>query len=185
MSGFNEEKTVARLAEIIMLEYGVSPKEARRIRAAAALHDIGKQKIPKIILNKPGKLTEAEFEVVKTHTTLGVEMLGTFQGELGEMARVTARYHHERYDGHGYWGKRTSELPVYVAATALADVFVALVCARPYKHPWPPLEAIDYIQNNAGTQFDPALAAVFLPLVQSGDRIRALFEGGDLIAGGT
>jgi len=176
MSGFNEEKAVARIAEIIVLEYGVAPAEARRIRTAASLHDIGKQKIPKSILEKPGKLTEQEFEIVKTHTTLGVEMLGSFQGELGEMARVTALYHHERYDGHGYWGKPISELPVYVAATAIADVFVALVCARPYKRPWPPLEAIEYIHNNAGTQFDPALAAVFLPLIQGDSRIRSLFE---------
>ena len=177
MDSFNEDKAVARLTEIVLLEYGTSPAEAKQIRTAAALHDIGKQKIPKYILNKPGKLTESEFEVVKTHTTLGVEMLDSFQGELGEMARVTALYHHERYDGFGYWGKRTSELPLYVAVTAIADVFAALVCARPYKRPWPPMEAIEYIQSSAGAQFDPALVAVFLPLVRDDSRVRELFEG--------
>ena len=177
MSDFNEEKAVARLTEIVVLACGAAPAEAKQIRTAAALHDIGKQKIPKYILNKPGKLTEREFEVVKTHTTLGAEMLGSFQGELGEMARVTALYHHERYDGRGYWCKRTNELPLYVAATGISDVFAALVCARPYKQKWPPQEAIDYISNNAGTQFDPLLVAVFLPLVREDCHVRALFEG--------
>ena len=174
---FNEEKAVARLAEILALECGVSPAEARMICTAAALHDIGKQKIPPSILNKPGKLTAQEFEIVKTHTTLGAEILGHFQGELGETARQIALWHHEKYDGSGYWGKRAGEIPLCVSVTVIADVFTALVCARPYKEPWPLIAAIEFIQSKAGTWFDPALTAVFLPLVRSDSRVTALFDG--------
>ena len=176
MNNFSEEKAVARLAEIIALEYGASAAEARQIRTAAALHDIGKQKIPSAILDKPGKLTAEEFEIIKTHTVLGAEMLEHFQGELGDMARTVALYHHERYDGEGYWGKRTEELPLFVSATAISDVFTALLCERPYKQAWPPRDVIDYIEEQAGSQFDPALAALFLSLVQNDSRIRAVFE---------
>jgi putative nucleotidyltransferase with HDIG domain len=177
LSVFNEEKAAAKLAEIIALKYGEHPAVARQIRAAAALHDIGKQKIPDAILNKSGKLTNREFEIMKTHTTLGAEMLVSFQGKLGAMARVTALYHHERYDGGGYWGKRTDGLPLYVAITAISDVFTALVCERPYKSPWPPDDTIDYINYQAGTQFDPVLVGVFIPLVQSDSSVRAIYEG--------
>jgi len=177
LSVFNETKTVARLTEIIALECGVSSAAAKQIRTAAALHDVGKQKIPKSILNKPGKLTHQEFEIVKTHTVLGAKILNDIEGELGEMARIIAMYHHERYDGGGYWGRRTGELPVYVSITAIADVFTALVCARPYKQPWPPFEALAYIENQTGMQFDPALTAVFLPLARNDSRVSALYGG--------
>jgi putative nucleotidyltransferase with HDIG domain len=178
LSNFNEEKAVARLAEIISLEYGVSPTKARQIRIAAALHDIGKQKISPSILNKPGRFTPEEFEIMKSHTTLGAEILSHLQGELGEMARLTALYHHEKYNGCGYWGKRTDELPYYVAITALSDVFAALLTGRPYKRPWPPSEALDYIQKQSGRQFSPALVDLFIPLIQLNPDIQNIFDGG-------
>jgi putative two-component system response regulator len=180
MSNFREEKAVARLAEIVALECGTSPAAARQVRTAASLHDIGKLKIPGSIINKPGKLTAREFEVIKTHTVLGAEMLGSFQGKLGEMARVTAMYHHEWYDGsQSYWGKRAAVLPFYVQIAAICDVFTALLYRRPYKRPWPPEEALAYIQNKAGTQFSPALTDIFLPLARNDDRVWAIFKGGD------
>jgi putative two-component system response regulator len=154
----------------------VTPAEARQIRIAAALHDIGKQKIPDSILNKPGKLTEREFQIVKTHTTLGAEMLRCFKGELGKKARLISQYHHEKFNGGGYWGKRMDELPFYVSVTAIADVFCALICSRPYKNPWPPSDALDYIQDQVGRQFNPELVAVFIPLARNDGRVRAIFE---------
>ena len=176
-NSFNEEKAVARLAGIVALKCGASSKEADLLRTAAALHDIGKQKIPKRILNKPGKLTAQEFEVVKTHTTLGAEMLTSIQGKLGEMARVIAMYHHERYDGQGYWGKFLYELPHYLQFVTIADIFTALVCGRPYKEPWPPHDALAYIRSQSGAQFNPLLVDVFIPLAREDDRMSALFEG--------
>jgi len=176
-SNINENKAVAQLVEIIALKRGLSPATAKKIRTAAALHDIGKQKVPESILNKPGKLTPQEFEIIKTHTTLGAKMLGSFQGELGEMARVTALYHHEWHNGCGYWGKFADSLPFYVSIIAIADVFTALMCERPYKKAWPPEDVMEYIQNQSGTQFNPALVESFLLLVREDDRVSALFDG--------
>lgn len=176
MNHFNEAAAVARLSEIVALECGVHPAVVRQIRVAAALHDIGKQKIPGSILNKPGKLTGREFEIVKTHTILGAEMLAGIQGGLGEMARTIALYHHEWYDGGGYWGKHTCELPCYVSFAAISDVYVALISNRTYKTAWPEEEACDYIQNQAGTQFSPALVKTFLALVRNDSRVPEIFR---------
>jgi putative nucleotidyltransferase with HDIG domain len=178
LNSFNEEKAVARLAEIVALECGATPAEARKIRAAAAIHDIGKQKIPAEILNKPGKLTAPEFEIVKTHTTLGAAMLSSIQGEIGAMARLIAEFHHEHYDGHGYWGKSLYEFPYYLQFVSIADVFTALVSERPYKERWPPRDALEYIRNQSGAMFNPLLVDVFIPLIENDSRARAIFEEG-------
>ena len=166
---------MARLAEIVALECGVPSVEARKIRIAASLHDIGKLKISAEILLKPGKLTAEEFEVVKTHTTLGAAMMGSIQGNLGEIIRAVALYHHEWYSGGGYWGKYTDELPIAVSITAISDVFTALCFKRPYKKAWPPEDALDYIRKQSGTQFNPELVGIFLSLVKNNSRIPAIF----------
>lgn len=174
----SESKTVGRLTEIIALEHGVPPHKARQIRLAAALHDVGKQKIDPAILNAPRKLTAAEFEIIKTHTTLGAEMLTGLQGKLGEMAREVCLHHHEWYNGNGYWGKRAADLPYFVPYVSICDVLVALLNKREYKEAWPPAEAVDYIRKQAGTQFAPELVEVFLWLVEHDNRIAALFVKG-------
>jgi putative two-component system response regulator len=172
---FSEEKAVGRIAGILALECGATPAEAKRIQIAAALHDVGKQKIDPAILNKPGKLTAREFEIIKTHTTIGAEMLRCIQGELGEAARLIARYHHERWDGTGYWGKAAHDLPHYLQYVTLADVFTALICERPYKKAFPLDKALAYIQNQSGKMFNPMLADVFIPLVRNDARIKSIF----------
>lgn len=171
-----ESKTVGKLSEIIALAYGTSPSIAKQIRTAAALHDVGKQRINPAILDKPSKLTLAEFEIIKTHTVLGAEMLSGIEGVLGDMAREVCLHHHEWYNGMGYWGKRTEDLPYFVPFVAIADVFTALVSARCYKAAWPPHEATDYIKKQAGTQFSPELTEVFLWLVEHDKRVSALFN---------
>ena len=172
---FNEDKAVGRLAEIIALTCSIDPAKARQIRIAATLHDVGKQKI-KDIVNKPEKLTAAEFEQVKTHTILGAAMLETMQGELGIMARNIARWHHENWDGSGYWGKFLCDLPFYVEVVAIADTFTALVSERPYKISWPPEEALAYIQSQADIRFSPVMVDLFIPLVQNDSRVAAVFK---------
>jgi HD-GYP domain-containing protein (c-di-GMP phosphodiesterase class II) len=173
--GCNEERAVAELAGIVAFEYGMTAAEAKKIRTAASLHDIGKLKISPKILHKKGRLTAAEFEVIKTHTTLGAAMLEGIQGEIGAMARLTALYHHEWYSGGGYWDKRAGELSLCVQITAISDVFTALVCERSYKKALPPGEALSYIQSQSGSQFNPALVDIFLPLMRNDSRIPALF----------
>ena len=185
MFDFNESKAVGQLAEIVALESGSSAAEAKQISIAAGLHDIGKRKIPADIIAKPGKVTKSEFEIMKTHTTLGAEILKDIQGELGKMARTICEFHHERHDGRGYWGKLMSELPYYVSVTAVADVFTALVCERPYKRTFSHEEAAAYIQTQSGAMFDPIIAEVFLSLVRNDSRVRNIFREVNGFAGGT
>lgn len=180
MNGINEERLVAQLSEIVACACGFSPDAARRLRTATALHDIGKIKISGSIRNKPGKLDSREFEVMKTHTKKGAEILSGIQGELGVMARTVCLYHHEWHDGGGYWGRFAYELPCYVPVVSISDVFVALVSERTYKPAWPQGEALAYIEKQAGTQFSPALVEVFLSLMWNGGRLPALFMNDNL-----
>jgi len=172
---FNEDKAVGMLAEIVALECGVDPAKARQIRIAAFLHDVGKQEMMHLV-NKPGKLTKAEFEVMKTHTTIGAAMLSNFQGELGKMAADIARWHHENWDGSGYFGKYLCKLPYFIEMVAIADTFTALVCTRPYKQSWPPEEALAYIEAQADIRFSHALVGIFIPLIRTDSRVAAIFE---------
>ncbi len=178
MNDKNENLSVARLSEITAREYGLHPAVARRLYAAAALHDIGKQKIPASIVQKPGRLTEQEFEIMKTHTLIGADMLAGIKGELGRMARFIAKYHHEWYDASGsYWGRYSCDLPAYVPIVSICDVFFALLSERSYKDAWPPKEVVEYIESKAGTQFSPALVAVFLGVVRDGASLPEIIRG--------
>jgi putative two-component system response regulator len=129
---------------------------------AMALHDVGKIAIPDRILLKPGKLDPDEFEVMKTHTTRGKEIIG----ELGNVndslylkhCEDICYCHHERFDGKGYpQGLKGTDIPLSARIASLADVYDALVCARVYKAAFPYTQAIQIIQEGRGTQFDPIL----------------------------
>ena len=159
------------------MKSGMCPKTAKKLRLAAALHDIGKIGISKSVTEKPGKLTVQEFEIMKTHTIKGVEILKSVKGDLGVMARNIALWHHERWDGNGYWGKRSCDLPQYVSIVTLADVFTALVHKRVYKEAWPPKEALRYIENGAGTQFCPEFVRIFITLIQDDNGIAKFYKG--------
>ena len=163
----NEDQAIARLAEALALWYGYPPAVARRIRIAALLHDIGKFGIADNILYKPGKLTRREFEIVKTHTTRGAEMLSSISGDIGVMIRDVCQYHHEWHNPAlgGYWGISAARLPAYVSIVSICDVYMALTYARPYKEAWPPEAAIAYIRHRAGMQFNPALVGIFCKLI--------------------
>jgi HD-GYP domain-containing protein (c-di-GMP phosphodiesterase class II) len=168
MSAANEDKLTAQLAETLALECGFHPTVASRIRLAAAVHDIGKILVPGFILNKPGKLTAQEFEVIKTHTILGAELLSDMPRGVREMAMDVSRWHHEWYNGRGYWGRYTDELPPYVPIVAIADVYVALTNIRPYKSAWTKRKALEYIHDQSGRQFNSLLVKIFLKFMRSG-----------------
>ena len=139
-----------------------------KIRQMAPLHDIGKIKISDLILNKPGKLTEEEFELMKTHTTEGRNILmatssfsksDVYLKEAIEMAT----YHHERWDGKGYpEGLKENEIPLSARIMAVADVFDALVSKRSYKEPFSFEKATAIIREESGSHFDPIVAKAFL-----------------------
>lgn len=135
---------------------------------AAPLHDIGKIHIPDAVLNKPGRLTEEEFEIMKTHTTAGQALLTHAKEELGEsgylnMAVEMAAYHHEWWNGKGYpYGIGGEEIPLCARIMAVADVFDALTSKRCYKSAMPLEKAYAIIREESGTHFDPVVAEAFL-----------------------
>ena len=144
---------------------------------SAPLHDVGKIHIPDSVLNKPGKLTEEEYNEMKTHTVIGGEIIHNAiktvsNGESGYLkeARNLANFHHERWDGKGYpQGLSGTDIPLSARIMAVADVFDALISRRSYKEGMPFEKAISIIREGAGTQFDPQIAQCFL---NAEDRVR-------------
>ena len=146
----------------------ITPKFMSDVVRSAPLHDIGKISIPDNVLNKKGKLDEAEYEIIKTHTTAGriimEKAIDTVEGEnyLKE-ARNMAAYHHERWDGKGYpEGLHGEVIPLAARIMAVADVFDALASPRVYKPAFPLEKALSIIQEGSGTQFDPKCVEVFM-----------------------
>jgi len=167
---------VGRLSSLLGQEYGCDEQTCFMLDLAARLHDIGKIGIPDGILLKPDRLTEAEREIMKTHTTVGAELLAQSEMPHMQMAEDIARFHHEWWDGSGYPnGIGGAAIPMAARITALADVFDALTHRRPYKEPWPVARALDEIAYLKGHQFDPELTELFLALIRRLQR-----EVGDL-----
>jgi putative two-component system response regulator len=157
---------VAELSERIGAALGMPDSELTLLRQAAPLHDVGKIAIADRILLKPGRLTADEFEQMKTHTTLGAEMLARPGFPLLELASQVALTHHERWDGTGYpAGLAGPEIPLVGRIVAVADVFDALTHARPYKRAWPPAAAVAEIREQRHRQFDPAVVDAFLAVL--------------------
>lgn len=147
---------------------------------SAPLHDIGKVGIPDRILLKPGKLTTEEFEIMKTHTTLGRDAIKHAERELGiqveflRIAKEIAYYHQEKYDGSGYpTGISGNDIPISARLMALADVYDALISRRVYKEPMPHKEALKIIIEGRGKHFDPDIVDAFLALQ---DEFQAIAE---------
>jgi putative two-component system response regulator len=159
-----EDKLVARLAETLALACGLSSKQARLIGDAAELHDVGKFRVPRYIIHKPGRLSPGEFEIMKSHTLWGASILSNLCGEFRTVAVNISRLHHEKWDGTGYWKYKGSEIPFYCQIAGMSDVYVALTVKRPYKEPWPPYVALDYIKKESGKTFCPNLVRVFQSL---------------------
>ena len=160
---------VGHLAALLARGAGLGDRMVRLVREAAPLHDLGKIAIPDSILLKPGRLSDEEYEVVKTHALLGARVLAGAESELLEVAERIVRHHHERWDGAGYPdGLEGEDIPVVARITAVADVFDVLVHERPYKDSWSVEAAAEEIRKGAGTQFDPAVVEVFDALGPAG-----------------
>ena len=135
---------------------------------SAMLHDVGKIAISDSILSKPGKLDKEEFEIMKSHTVLGGEIINEIQNKTREnefldYAFTFAVYHHEKWDGTGYpYGKSGEDIPLPARIMAIIDVYDALISKRPYKEPFTVEEAIKIIEDRKGTHFDPKLVEIFL-----------------------
>jgi putative two-component system response regulator len=157
---------VGQMSALLARQIGLSDTQVSLIRRAAPLHDVGKIGIPDSILMKLGKLTAEEFELVKTHTTIGARILSGSRFTILRLAEEIAYNHHERWDGSGYVGTRGSDIPLAGRIVAVADVFDALTQKRPYKAAWPVAEAIAEIDRQRGRQFDPALVDAFLRVIE-------------------
>jgi HD-GYP domain-containing protein (c-di-GMP phosphodiesterase class II) len=165
-------KRVAIYSEILAREIGLSAEEANTIRIASMMHDVGKILIPNEILEKKGRLTEEEFDIMKRHVLYGDHVLKTSKVKILITARNIAREHHERWDGTGYMhGLKGDEISIEAQIVAVADVFDALTSQRSYKHAWDVKEAFTEIVKGRGTQFSPRVVDAFMRSAASFRRI--------------
>lgn len=164
-------KRVAMYTEVICKGLGFSDEESWKAAQASKMHDVGKIIVPIEILEKPGRLTPQEYEIVKMHADHGKKMLEKSPGELLQLASVIAYQHHERWDGTGYHGIKGEDINVFVRCVALADVFDALASKRPYKEPWSIERIEEEIINQRGKQFAPEVVDVFLAKIDEFRRI--------------
>jgi putative two-component system response regulator len=160
---------VTRYSVMIAREMGQPEEFLETIRISAQLHDVGKIGIEDRILKKPGALTPEEFEIMKTHTTIGREAIAAAERLIEgpstflRLAREIAHYHQEKWDGSGYpEGLRGDAIPLSARLMALADVYDALISRRVYKPPFPHEKALDIIREGSGKHFDPDIVEAFL-----------------------
>ena len=157
---------VGQMAALLARQLGLPDPQVSLIRRAAPLHDVGKIGIPDAVLLKLGKLTLEEFELVKTHTTIGARILSGSRFGVLRLAEEIAFSHHERWDGDGYVGIKQDQIPLAGRIVAVADVFDALTQKRPYKAAWPIVEAIAEIERQSTRQFDPEIVDAFLRVIE-------------------
>lgn len=159
---------VAAYTAALAGKIGMDKNLIRNLRREATLHDIGKIGIPDSILNKPGRLTEKEFSIIKSHTTIGAEILARSRGM--DSAVEVARFHHERYDGTGYPCALAGEaIPLHARIVAIADAYDAMSSDRIYRKGLDPDVIRAELENGKGTQFDPVLLTAFMELLDSGE----------------
>ena len=157
---FIHSVNVAAYTTIIAMEYGAKEQELEIICTGAFLHDVGKMLIDPEILNKPGKLTNEEFEEIKTHSLKGYKILK--ENEINEEIAILAKGHHERYDGQGYpSGLNKKNSPISIQMAAIADVYDALTSDRVYKKAMGSSEAMRIIISETGSHFEPKLVGLF------------------------
>lgn len=148
------------------LDYGEN--WADLIFNAAPMHDIGKIGIPDQIILKPGKLDDDEWNLMQKHSQYGADIIGEHDSEIMKESRVIALSHHEKWDGSGYPGKlKGDEIPISGRVVAIADVFDALTTERPYKKAWTVKDAVNLLDENSGSHFDPDLIPLFHEVLPS------------------
>jgi len=161
-------KRVAEYSYILAKLAGLDEESAELLKLASPMHDIGKVGIPDAILNKPGKLTVDEFEIMKTHSSLGHEMLKGSTRDILQTSAIVAYEHHEKWDGSGYpRGLKKGNIHIYGRITAICDVFDALGSDRCYKKAWELEKILDLFKEQKGKHFDPNLVDLFFDNLDS------------------
>lgn len=174
---FSHSKNVAAYSTALARALNLGPDHVEMIREAALLHDVGKIGIAEHILNKPGKLTDEEYETMKSHVENSIGIIRHLPSLDYVIPAVIG--HHERYDGTGYPRRISGEdIPLSARILCIADSFDAMVSKRSYKQPYPLEKALDILEMEAGRQFDPALIPLFISLVRDG----TIVVQGDIVA---
>ena len=164
-------RSVVELVNAVADEMNFEPRDRQELEFAAMLHDVGKIAISKEILNKPAKLTEKEFEVMKTHTIEGQFMLDRVGGVLGRVGEIV-RSCHERWDGAGYPdGLRGEEIPLASRIVFVCDAYHAMTSDRVYRGAMSPTAALTELELNSGSQFDPATVEALGRVVDRGEPV--------------
>lgn len=171
-----EDEKVAYLSKALGKQLGFNKNSMLTIGFAGKYHDIGKLLLPLTVLEKPDKLTKEEYELVKTHTKLGADIFDVATNKLANnrlacetclVAKEVAMYHHENYDGSGYYGCDKTNTSMVVQIIHLVDVYVALISKRAYKKAWTQEEALEFLQENSGKMFNPILVDIFTKMMLS------------------
>ena len=159
----NHIKRVADYSKILALKYGIDESEAELLKIASPMHDIGKVAISDSILKKPGKLTDEEFDTMKSHTEVGYNLLKGSSRKILKAAAIVARQHHEKWNGRGYPDRvKGEDIHIYGRITAIADVFDALGSDRCYKKAWELDRILNLFKEERGNHFDPLLVDLFI-----------------------
>ncbi len=158
-------KRVSKYCEIIGRKYGLDDENVDLLVTASKMHDLGKLNIPDEILHKPGKLTNDEFSIMKTHALAGYSILYNCTGKYLEASKLIAKNHHEKFNGKGYYGISGYEIDLFSRIVAIADVFDALAFKRCYKEAWKIELIVEFFKKERGEHFDPDLVDIFLDSV--------------------
>lgn len=154
---------MSHFARVLAEAAGFTPLEAEELLNAAPMHDVGKIGIPDAILQKNGKLTAEEWQIMRQHAQIGADIIGEHDSTLLRLARSIALSHHEKWDGSGYPnGLKGEDIPLEGRIIAIADVFDALTSVRPYKPAWTVEDALELLRRESGRHFDPRLVELFM-----------------------
>jgi len=165
---------IAKYSRLIAELIGLDKEHCDLIENAAPMHDLGKIGISDSILLKQSRLTNSEYDIMKSHSLIGYEILKDSPSAYLQAGASMALSHHEYYNGRGYpYAMRGEEIPIEARIVAIADVFDALTSVRPYKKAWPLEESIAYIKNQRGKQFDPDCVDVFIENI---DKVKCIYS---------
>jgi PAS domain S-box-containing protein len=170
-------KRVAEYSKLLAQKVGLEQKDVNRLFMVSPMHDIGKIGIPDSILNKNGKLDSDEWEIMKTHASIGYEILKSSKRDILQAAAVVSHTHHEKWDGSGYpLGTKGEDIHIFGRITAIADVFDALGSERVYKKAWPLEKILDLFNEEKGKHFDPNLIEIFMENLEDFLQIRDKYK---------
>ncbi len=179
----NHVKRVAEYSYIIALELGMNIEEAELLKLASPMHDIGKVAIPDSVLKKPGKLTDEEFDIMKSHTDIGYNLLKNSSRRILKTAAIVAYEHHEKWNGRGYpQGLMGEDIHIYGRITGLADVFDALGSDRVYKQAWELDRILNLFKEERGQHFDPKVVDAFMKKLPDMIKVRDQYSDARLNA---